>query len=338
MSTAKAKDITTTTYRRLVDSVRQQIARSRNVIEHQTVLTYWSVGRSMQDFLKKDPKWGADIALARRLSKDIDIDVRTLQQALQFYRAYPKLDNKLSLTWSHYRVLMTVEDPSRRARWEKRAARENLGIDRLRELIREAAAPKADGAGAKLPQPVRGPLYHYRLIKVGYVNDAPGGIMLDCGFASRIVPPPYQGELVNKRIMRADKTEGLYTLAVSKVTAEQIFTYKAVIERVVDGDTVLANIDCGFGLWTRQYLRLKGIDAPELRAAGGIKARDWLAGALSSCPFVIAKTHKSDKFDRYLADIFYLPRETDPAKAAAEGRYINQELLDKGLVWVWEER
>ena len=34
-----------------------------------------------------------------------------------------------------------------------------------------------------------------------------------------------------------------------------LFTYQAYVERVVDGGTLLVQVDLGFGLWTRQYLR-----------------------------------------------------------------------------------
>ena len=43
------------------------------------------------------------------------------------------------------------------------------------------------------------------------------------------------------------------------------FSYKATVLRVVDGDTVDAEIDLGFRMKTTQRLRLKGIDTPELR-------------------------------------------------------------------------
>ncbi len=43
-----------------------------------------------------------------------------------------------------------------------------------------------------------------------------------------------------------------------------LYKYKAVVVRVVDGDTVRADIDLGFNTWRRnEPLRLYGIDAPE---------------------------------------------------------------------------
>jgi len=291
----------------------------------------------MQSFLEGHDGWGADTALARRLSKDLKINARTLQQSLQFYRAYPQLNRELPIGWSHYRVLMTVDSPSKRKVWERRIVREQIHTDLLRDLVYQSRQPKISDKTRKLPRPQRGTLYHYRMIKVDYVNEAPSGIMLDCGFANRIVPPPARGKLINKRIVRAEKEDEGYRIFMSNVTLDRIYTYKAVIERVVDGDTLLANIDCGFGLWTRQYLRLKWIDAPEQRNAGGLRSKRWLEGELARCSFVIVRTHKSDQYDRYLADIFTLPGNNDPDAVTARGRYLNQEILDRGMAKVWGE-
>ena len=63
----------------------------------------------------------------------------------------------------------------------------------------------------------------------------------------------------------------------------------------------------------------------------------WLEKELARSSFVIVRTHKSDKYDRYLADIFYLPGNNDPDTVTARGRYLNQEILDHGMAKVWEE-
>ncbi len=324
------------TYRKLVQSINRQIKESKRMIERQTVITYWSVGRLMQVFLDHDPERGTGAALARHLTKDTKIHTRVLEQSLQFYRAYPKIDYELPLNWSHYRTLMSIENPAKRAAWEKRTIRENIRTDHLRQLVYESRAPRMRGPAKGLPISPRGLLYHYRLVKADYANNTPGGIMLDCGFDNRIIPPPCRGRLVNKRIVRAVQKDGRYEAVVSGETTDKIYTYKAVIERVVDGDTILTNIDCGFGIWREEYVRLKWIDAPELRNTGGLKAKNWIERELSSCPFVIIHTHKTDKYDRYLADVFFLPGASDPHEVAAKGKHLNQALLDEGLAEIWK--
>ena len=46
---------------------------------------------------------------------------------------------------------------------------------------------------------------------------------------------------------------------------------------------------------------------------------------------MVVKTFRPDKYDRYLADVFYLPGEIDAKKVAAEGVFLNRLLLQKGL-------
>ena len=90
-------------------------------------------------------------------------------------------------------------------------------------------------------------------------------------------------------------------------------------------------MDCGFRAWTRQKLRLRGIDAPELSTLAGQRTRDFVAQALSEVPFVVLTTTKPDKYDRYLSDVFYRPGETDPQDVLEKGIFLNQQLLDQGL-------
>jgi endonuclease YncB( thermonuclease family) len=111
-----------------------------------------------------------------------------------------------------------------------------------------------------------------------------------------------------------------------------LYTYKAYTERVVDGDTVWVVVEAGFDIVLRQKLRLRGINAPEMNTKGGKTAKAFLKRTLDSVEFIVIKTHGGDKYDRYLAGIFYLPGENDPQRVAHDGIYLNQELLDHGLV------
>ena len=87
-----------------------------------------------------------------------------------------------------------------------------------------------------------------------------------------------------------------------------MYEYSAKIIAVVDGDTVKAEIDLGFGITRKDTLRLKGINAPELHAADkahGIQAKSFLR-ALVEGKTVTIRTHKdaSEKYGRLLAEIF----------------------------------
>jgi len=54
----------------------------------------------------------------------------------------------------------------------------------------------------------------------------------------------------------------------------QLYYYKLSNIRVVDGDTIDANIDLGFKVYTRQRIRLHRINAPETRLQSKIKNLD----------------------------------------------------------------
>ena len=70
----------------------------------------------------------------------------------------------------------------------------------------------------------------------------------------------------------------------------------------------------------------------ELPTPEGLGAKDFVARALSGLPFVAVTTTKPDKYDRYLADVFYQERETDAETVLEKGQVLNRELLSAGLV------
>ena len=113
----------------------------------------------------------------------------------------------------------------------------------------------------------------------------------------------------------------------------KLWHYRAFVQRVIDGDTVVAAIDRGFRDYTVERLRLAGIDAPELSPRKGssaqrkaerelgLKSKDRLA-ALIEGKEIIVKTHKTGKFGRWLATLLL------PGEPLVD---VNELLLDEGL-------
>ncbi len=100
---------------------------------------------------------------------------------------------------------------------------------------------------------------------------------------------------------------------------------------------LLVMIDLGLKTKTRQRLRLRGIDTPELTTKRGKYVKDVVKKQLGKQKFIIIKTYKDDKFGRMLADIFYgKSQATNPESVVEEGTFLNQELVDKGLAKIWE--
>ena len=90
------------------------------------------------------------------------------------------------------------------------------------------------------------------------------------------------------------------------------FTYPITNIRVIDGDTIEADVDLGFRIRQRKVIRLAGIDAPELRskdAAEREKAKAAKAGLervlLTWQPSeVLMHSTGLDKYGRSLAVIW----------------------------------
>ncbi len=103
--------------------------------------------------------------------------------------------------------------------------------------------------------------------------------------------------------------------------------YPITVTRVVDGDTLVVDIDCGFHvvLWA-QYVRLTGINTPEVRGPSreeGLRAKAMVETFLADAgPLVLISDHydEREKYGRILGRI--IARET--------GDSLNDFLADQG--------
>lgn len=86
-----------------------------------------------------------------------------------------------------------------------------------------------------------------------------------------------------------------------------MYTYKAIVQRIVDGDTIIVDIDLGFGVWLReQSVRLSKINAPEIRGAtreAGLVAKDFLSKLILNKRVQIRTEKDDDKYGRWLATV-----------------------------------
>lgn len=85
-----------------------------------------------------------------------------------------------------------------------------------------------------------------------------------------------------------------------------MYTYKATILNVVDGDTIDIEIDLGFDIRTVQRVRMLGLNAPEHNTAAGQESITWMRKRLLMGAQVTVQSAKpggGDKYGRYLATI-----------------------------------
>ena len=87
-----------------------------------------------------------------------------------------------------------------------------------------------------------------------------------------------------------------------------MYTYKATIVRVIDGDTVVLNIDLGFKIHHISPCRLAGINAPEMNSkdekvrAAAVASKEYLMGLLPEEMEVTIVSKKLDKYGRPVVD------------------------------------
>mgnify|MGYP001192381305 FL=1 len=83
-----------------------------------------------------------------------------------------------------------------------------------------------------------------------------------------------------------------------------MYTYRAKIISVYDGDTVTALVDLGFGITNKIKIRLKGINTPEVRGAErpeGIVSRDYLRNLILDKNIILQTFRdKTGKYGRYI--------------------------------------
>jgi endonuclease YncB( thermonuclease family) len=109
------------------------------------------------------------------------------------------------------------------------------------------------------------------------------------------------------------------------------FVYKAYVDRVIDGDTILLRIDLGFQVLKNQRLRLAEIDTPAMDQPGGREAYKFVLDTLTEVEFVMVKTNKIDIYGRYVGHIFYSATSNNRDEIFTNGTYLNEELLRKKL-------
>ena len=89
-----------------------------------------------------------------------------------------------------------------------------------------------------------------------------------------------------------------------------MYEYKIKLDRVIDGDTVDANIDLGFDVSVKKRIRFMGINTPESRTrdleekAKGLAAKDRVKCLLEGCDNIELKSYGVGKYGRCLGELF----------------------------------
>lgn len=126
-----ARGVSDAAYRKLLADLRGRLehAKTFKSVDQQLLTTYWSIGEQLtKSTALRNAAYGD--AIVKRLSQDLEIDPRTLQRSVAFFDQYEEVPTT-GLTWSHYRELITVSNPTERAFYEKLALEESYSRNKL---------------------------------------------------------------------------------------------------------------------------------------------------------------------------------------------------------------
>lgn len=87
-----------------------------------------------------------------------------------------------------------------------------------------------------------------------------------------------------------------------------LYRYRATVVRIIDGDTIVVDIDLGFNVVLhKQHIRLYNIEAPEVRGEEreqGLVSKAALENMIPPGSTVYIQTYKGRSFNRWIAEIW----------------------------------
>lgn len=108
--------------------------------------------------------------------------------------------------------------------------------------------------------------------------------------------------------------------------------YRVDVTRIIDGDTVVVDIDLGFDVIRRQKMRLALVNAAEAHTTAGRAATVFVRERLATAEVVAVKTVRSeDAHGRYVGHLFYGTTPGTVDDVFRRGRHLNSELLEHGF-------
>jgi len=107
------------------------------------------------------------------------------------------------------------------------------------------------------------------------------------------------------------------------------------IHKVVDGDTIDADIDLGFDISLTKRIRLAGVDTPESRTTDanekklGLESKEWLKKRVDGAKDIIIRTELPDsteKYGRIIGHLFINGEEIS----------LNNQMITEGYAWLYD--
>jgi len=125
-------------------NIRAILAQARSkayaAINFAMVEAYWEIGRQIEQAVGDQAEYGKNLLknVSRQLTSEFGkgFDERGLRRMRQFYQAYPiRATLWPELSWSHYRLLIRIEDNSRREFYGRECVESNWSVRQLERQI-----------------------------------------------------------------------------------------------------------------------------------------------------------------------------------------------------------
>lgn len=113
-----------------------------------------------------------------------------------------------------------------------------------------------------------------------------------------------------------------------------MYEYQAVVNRVIDGDTIEVSIDLGFYIRWITPVRLYGINAAETNStdpaerAMAVLAKKWLTKQVDGKKVRLQSVKPKDKYGRYLAEVWLT--------SGMQTRSVNDQMVKLELAKPWD--
>ena len=289
----------------------------------------WRIGRmlassrsNLQCSREFGPRWWSRLsqALGQRLGPGFgDTNLRAMRS---FYLAYKEEEIRDIFSWRHYKAFLSIGDPERRRSWERRVAREGIAAEALEQMLRGGGELAAN-------RPVTLSRQNLDYYEATVREKEFGGLKyrgLDAGFRRFFAPPGLDlSGFAPGTVVRLTVESGAF--CVEPVEREQpSYLYLARVQRVIDGDTLQAEMDFGGGSFQTVELRLRKVYMPELNMPRGHAAAEYVQERLHAGDLIAVRSYQADKYRRYVADVIYSEEAKDRYELLRNGRWLNEEL------------
>jgi len=113
-----------------------------------------------------------------------------------------------------------------------------------------------------------------------------------------------------------------------------IYRIKQII-KVIDGDTIDADIDLGFDISLSKRIRLAAVDTPESRTSDanekkyGLESKEWLKHKVENAQHILIKTELPDSTEKYGRIIGHLFINDEPTS-------LNEQMVNSGHAWTYD--